>query len=229
MAVSKYKIKYKQWNDQARSKNHPSYKEYTLAKKALQQTERHQYNLKHIKFNNDLMRASSTDQNKVCSLMKKARGVASSTGTNRLETSVGTYTGKDVLEDFTAEAEYMGRIEGESPEYDNSFYRLCIEDNMYIFEFKGEEAVRIPKMSLEDLEKVLFTRMKPGKAADIYHLTVEHLRNSGAAAKQSILNLVNAVLDKIYYLTCPQIKIGVSTVIFKGKKKPVTKLNHTEL
>ena len=60
--------------------------------------------------------------------------------------------------------------------------------------------------------------MKPGKALNIYHLTVEH---AGAQAKHCILNLVNSILDKIYYLTCPQIKVGISSVIYKGKKKPV--------
>ena len=64
--------------------------------------------------------------------------------------------------------------------------------------------------------------MKSGKSCDIYKLTVEHLRNAGDKAKQCILNLVNDVISNIYYLTCPQIKKGLSSVIYKGKKKPAT-------
>ena len=78
-------------------------------------------------------------------------------------------------------------------------------------------------MTLADLDKILLSRMRPGKAPDIYHLTVEHLRNLGPSAKCSVLNLVNSVLDKIYFLSCPQIKLGVSSVLYKGKKKPVTR------
>ena len=62
-------------------------------------------------------------------------------------------------------------------------------------------------MTVQDLEKILHSRMKSGKAPDNYHLTVEHLRHAGAQAKHYIMNLVNSILDKIYYLTCPQIKV----------------------
>ena len=56
-------------------------------------------------------------------------------------------------------------------------------------------------------------------------LTVEHLRNAGENAKIHILKLVNDVIENIYYLTCPQIKKGLSSVIYKGKKKPLTSSN----
>jgi hypothetical protein len=65
--------------------------------------------------------------------------------------------------------------------------------------------------------------MRLGKAPDLYHLTVEHLRNCGKTAKKCILNLVNNILDEIYYLTCTQVKVGISSVIHKGKKKPITR------
>ena len=223
-AKAEYRIRYRQWNIMNRDKNHPTYLAYTEARKVLQRTERYERNLSYIYLNNKLMRAESGDRTVVYSMMKKARGVAgSSVKTTRLETPVGVYSGQDILEGFTADAEYLGRAETNSPEYDNHFYKMCIEDNYCIFEIIRECPERLPPMTLADLDKILWSKMRPGKAPDIYHLTVEHLRNLGPTAKSCVLNLVNSVLDRIYFLSCPQIKLGVSSVIYKAKKKPVTR------
>ena len=76
---------------------------------------------------------------------------------------------------------------------------------------------------MEDLELILNKKMKLKKACDIYQLTVEHLRYCGRSAKLSILNLINSIINNIYYLTCPQIKVGVGSSLHKGRKKPMTK------
>ena len=65
--------------------------------------------------------------------------------------------------------------------------------------------------------------MKPGKACDIYHLTVEHIRHCGSIAKTSILVLINRILADIYYLSCPEFKLGLGTAVYKGKNKSVSK------
>ena len=80
-------------------------------------------------------------------------------------------------------------------------------------------------MKISDLECILNKEMKLGKACDIYHLTTEHLRYAGTKAKLVILGLLNNILDNIYYLTCPQVKVGLSTSVYKGKKKPVSDSN----
>ena len=222
LAKSNYRRKYKIWNNQNRNKDNPIYSEYLAARKNLQHTVRYEDNLNNIKFNNKLMDAHARDKNKVYSLVKKSRGVVSRTETSLLETPVGTFAGQDILEGFTADAEFLGKADGECQEYDNEFYRMCIMDNFCILKFKGERTVKIPHMTMDDLNRILFSRMKPGKAPDIHHLTVEHLRNAGDKAKLCVLNLVNSILDEIYYLTCPQAKMGISSVIYKGKKKPVS-------
>ena len=94
-------------------------------------------------------------------------------------------------------------------------------DNSYIFEFKGEDAITIPDMKIEDLENILNKEMKLRKACDICKLTVEHLRYAGLDAKLVILRLLNEIIQNIYYLTCPQVKIGLSTAVYKGKRIPV--------
>ena len=128
-----------------------------------------------------------------------------------LKTPTGMYHGIDTLEGFTADAEHLGRTDGENSEFENEFYKVCKLDNHYIFEFKGDEAVKIPEMKLKDLEKILNNKMKLNKACDIYKLTVEHLRFSGHQSKQVLLRLLNDIISNIYYLTCPQVKLGLST------------------
>ena len=45
-----------------------------------------------------------------------------------METPVGCYYGADILEGFTADAEFLVRAEGVCPGYDNDFYKMCIID-----------------------------------------------------------------------------------------------------
>ena len=165
------------------------------------------------------------DKNNKRHFYKLIKNMRSSKGCNypsSLNTPTGIYHGDDILEGFTADAEYLGRAVGENSEFDNEFYKLCRLDNYYIFEFKGDEAVVIPEMKLHDLEEILTKEMKLNKACDVYKLTVEHLRFSGPQAKLVLLRLLNDIISNIYYLTCPQVKLGLSTAVFKGKKKPIS-------
>ena len=91
-----------------------------------------------------------------------------------------------------------------------------------MFDFKGEEAIKIPEMEMKDLNNIIFKDMNAGKVCDIYMLTVEHLRHAGEKARKNILNLVNDLINNIYYFTCPQVKQELSSVVFKGKKKLTT-------
>ena len=126
------------------------------------------------------------------------RGTQSKKSITTLYTPLGAYYGKDTLEGFAADAEFLGKKAGEKPEYDNAFYRLCIQDNQYIFELNEDHNIRIPEMKYEDLEKIIDEEMKKNKACDIYKLTAEHLKFAGPKARAVILNLVN---DKEYYQT----------------------------
>ena len=99
---------------------------------------------------------------------------------------------------------------------------IIIQDNLYIFDFKGENDMKIPRICMDDLEKIL-KNMKNGKACDIYKVTNEHLKYSGDEAKTVILNLLNDIITNISYLSCPQVKTGLGTAAYKGKKKPLSK------
>ena len=61
---------------------------------------------------------------------------------------------------------------------------------------------------------------KLGKACDNYKLTIEYLRFAGFYAEMVLLKLLNNILKNIHYLTCPQIKTGLSTMVYKAKRKP---------
>ena len=74
------------------------------------------------------------------------RGSQSKQKLTALYTPAGVYYGEDTLEGFTKDAEMLGKFVEESSEYDNYFYRLCIQDDQFIFDFTSEECMKIPKM-----------------------------------------------------------------------------------
>ena len=216
---------FKKWKKVGRpsSKSDSARIAYTSARSNLQKLRRYEDNLKTIRQNNFLMHSECHDRNKVYASMKKFRGESSNTMTSLLQTPIGTFQGDDVLEGFTADAEHLGKSNEASSRYDQKFYNLCKLDNLYIFDFEEDAHIDIPPMSLSQLDHILHSKMKLGKSCDIYHLTVEHLRYCGTSAKLLILDFINRILKDIYYLTCPQIKLGLGTTLHKGKNKPISK------
>ena len=169
------------------------------------------------------MHSTRHDRSSVYAMMKRERGAKTPGYTTLLHTPIGTYYGGDVLEGFAADAEHLARVTKDDEVTDKQFYRLCKLDNKYIFEVEKHSDIRIPPMTLGQLEDILNKRMKLGKSCDIYQLTVEHLRYSGADAKAQILKLLNRILSNISSLACPQLKLGLGTAIHKGKNKPFSK------
>ena len=217
------KTSFKAWKcaGKPRSKADPQWASYAEARANLQRLRRYHHNLANIKHNNHLMQLSRSNKSQIFKAIKKFRGDYSSTMTTVLQTPVGTFTGSDVLEGFAADTEHLGKSNEGSIWFDQGFYKLCKLDNIYVFELTSENPVYIPPMSMQQLDRILNTKMKSGKACDIYQLTVEHLRHCGSKAKQSILLFINRILLNIYYLSCQQIKLGLGTAIFKAKNKPV--------
>ena len=215
------------WKETGKSKDpgDASYIAYKSARSLFQRIRRQESTLKYIKQNNIIMQADKDNKRQFFSIIKNLRSTKMSKPPTTLHTPAGTYHGTNVLEGFTADAELLGQAVDTSPEFDNEFYKICILDNHYIFEFKGEDSVKIPDMKITDLEQILMKEMKLKKACDIYKLTVEHLRYAGDEAKHAILRLLNDIIHNIYFLTCPQIKKGLSTCIHKSKNKPLSDSN----
>ena len=210
------------WKNTGKIKNSNEFSQYKRARSSFQRRHRQESDFKNIKENNLIMNADHENKNEFFHHIKRTRNTKHDLPVTALNTPAGTFYGSDTLEGFAVDAEILGKFIGETQEYDNDFYRLCILDNHYIFEFKGEDSIKIPKMNIDDLEKILNKEMKLGKACDIYKLSVEHLRYAGLKSKLIILKLLNQIIDNIYYLTCPQIKKGLSTAVYKGKKKPIS-------
>ena len=82
------------------------------------------------------------DRSIVFARMKAARNVKSPAPT-KLVTLAGVYTGDDLLKGFAADSEILAKAKGESPEFDNNFYKMCILDNRYLFDFTGEDQIDI--------------------------------------------------------------------------------------
>ena len=169
------------------------------------------------------MHTHKTDRNKHLRLVQNIRRYKSKPSLTTLNTPAGTYHGTDILEGFAKDAELLGEFVGEAPQYDNQFYRLCIQDNKFIFDLKPKNYIKIPKVSITDLNNIIDKELKRGKACDIYKLTAEHLKNAGNDAKIAVLALINDIIENIEYLACPQIKVGIATAAYKGKRKPVSK------
>ena len=200
-------------------KSHYLRRNYCEARANFQKITRYSSNLLAIQQNNHLMFLNKSDKSKIFAAIRKARGDPPPSMTSVLHTQVGTFSGPDVLEGFAADTEHLGKSNEDNPGYNQEFYKLCKLDNMYVFEISVDNPVKIPPMTLAQLNKILNTKMKAGKACDIYHLTVEHLRNCGVDAKLHILNFINRILDNIYFMSCQQLKLGLGTAIFKGKNK----------
>ena len=207
------------------SKSDPTRTEYCQARSRLQFLRRHVEHLSNIKDNNYLMHLNHSNKSMIFKFMKKKLGNNPNTMPNVLHTPVGTYSNDDVLEGFAADTEHLGKSNENNEQFDQRFYRLCKLDNLYIFEFLSNEPLQIPPMTLKDLNHILHTKMKPGKACDVYQVTVEHLRHCGEQARLHILDLVNRILGNLHYLSYPQIKLGLGSAVFKGKKKSITRSN----
>ena len=224
-AQKKLKSLHRKWKKDGKPQDRldPAWAAYSKARSDFQRIARAEENRKFLRLNNSLMQACPSDRNKVYRTLKSVRNTREKATTSLLETPVGTYSGSDVLEGFAADAEFLGKPSNNEGPFDREFYDLCILDNLHIFSFKGDSQIRIPNMTMADLDKILKQKMKLNKACDYYQLTVEHLRYCGEPAKLCILQLINRIINNIYYLTCPQIKIGLGAAVWKGKNKPLSK------
>ena len=215
---------FKIWKQDGKPKDpdNTNFRIYKLARAKFQSVRRYCDNLGTIRSNNLLMHSHTSDRNKHFNLVKKMRGVQTKKSLSALHTPTGDYYGSDTLEGFASDAEHLGKSVGETAEYDNAFYRLCKQDNSFIFDFKNENHMKLPKMEFDDLEDIINKEMKNGKACDIYKLTAEHLKHAGREVKLVIMKLINDIIENIEYLACPQIKAGLGTAVYKGKRKPVS-------
>ena len=91
----------------------------------------------------------------------------------------GTYKGENVLEGFCANTEIL--CNKRDSEENSEFYKMCEDDLEIIIELSKDNDTQISHLTLPELKKIIFHRLKLNKACDIFKLTVEHLRYAGDA------------------------------------------------
>ena len=101
------------------------------------------------------------------------------------------------------------------------FYKMCVQDNIIIFDIACQEDIVIPHMTIQNLKDIIFKKLKLKKACDIYKLTVEHLRNAGELSLSLVLCLLNRIIDNLNYLASHQLNTAVASIVHKGKGKSV--------
>jgi hypothetical protein len=151
----------------------------------------------------------------VCQKLKKIRGEEiKNVNIPFIETLNGKYSGNNVLEGFCSNTEALCNDESETSNHE--FYKMCVKDNMMIFDIAVQEAITIPHMTLQNLKDILFKKLKLNKACDVYKLTVEHLRFAGDETLSLVLLLLNSIIDNINCLSSTQLNTAVASIVYKG-------------
>ena len=214
----------KKWRLAGRPKenSHPAKNDKLMSQRNLQKITRDSESFTAIKNHNELMGTYYADISQVCSKLKHIRGDnKKSLGIPSIETVCGIYEGRNVLEGFRANTEILCNEKSCESSERNQFYEMCVRDNMIIFEITSDENLPIPHIELSDLKDIIFRRLKLNKACDAYKLTVEHLRYCGDETLMLILFLLNSIIDNLNYLSSPQLNTSLTSIVYKGKNKPV--------
>ena len=162
------------------------------------------------------------DINQVFKKLKKVRGEnTSSSQIPHIETLDGVYTGIDVLEGFRKNTEIICN-DKETNTDDHTFHKECLFDDTILVDIANYEQPSIPEMTLENLKFILFSKLKPNKACDIYRLTIEHLRYCGDRTLTLILQLINLIIRDLSCLSSSHLNTSIASIIHKGKGKSVT-------
>jgi hypothetical protein len=223
-AYKEHEVICKKWRLSGRPKEntHPAKNAKLMSQRNLQKIARDSESSIAIKNHNELMDTYYSNMSQVCSKLKQIRGdKLKSLEIPVIETVCGIYEGRNVLEGFRANTEILCNEKSCESHEVNQFYEMCIKDNIIIFEITSDENVLIPHMQLTDLKDILFRRLKLNKACDVYKLTVEHLRYCGDETLTLILYLLNSIIDNLNCLSSPQLNTSLTSIVYKGKNKPV--------
>jgi hypothetical protein len=214
----------KEWRLAGRpqEKSHPARAAKLASQRRLQNISRESESSLAIKHHNELMDTYYSNLSQVSAKLKKIRGdKCKSMDIPLIKTICGTYEDVNVLEGFRSNTEKLCNEKPIESSGTNPFFQMCLEDNYIILDIISNENANIPHMQLSDIKDILFKRLKLNKACDIYKLTVEHLRYCGDETLCLILQLLNLIIDNLNYLSSPQLNTSLTSVMYKGKNKPV--------
>ena len=176
------------------------------------------------KLNDELMTSFKNNINDVYSTLKKFRRDATTRNDlDHIDTLAGTFHGEHILEGFASNTEILCGIDSsKAQKYDNEIYNRIKDDNHIILDLTTREQTLIDHINLSQLKHIIFKKLKPNKACDIFQLTVEHLRNAGDDTLATLVKIINLIIDNINCISSPQLNTSIATVVYKGKGKPVS-------
>ena len=105
------------------------------------------------------MECFNSNISQIFTILKKARG--ENLGMSEIpfiETLSGTYSGRNVLEGFCLNIELICNADEMPENFYNTFYKMCVEDNIIIFELSSQDKIRIPHMQISDLKTILYQK-----------------------------------------------------------------------
>ena len=154
----------KEWRRQGRPKdiNHPARIAKLSSQRNLQRIVRHEQSMKARKNHDDLMATFQQNISQVCNKLKKIRGEnVRNSDITFIETLNGPFSGNNVLEGFCSNTETLCNENDE--DLNHGFYKMCVQDNLIIFDIACQEEIRIPHMTLQNLKDILFKKLKLNK------------------------------------------------------------------
>jgi hypothetical protein len=162
----------------------------------------------------ELMDTQNKNISDVYKKLKKINGdTVKSSDIGEIQTFLGLYKGKNVLEDSRANTEHLCNEKSDKP-FSDDFLNRCDDDLVIINDIAEDEALEIPPITLQKLQEIIFKKLKANKACDIYKLSTEHLRYAGDKVLTLLCTFINRVLENMNYLA------AAASVIYKGKDKP---------
>ena len=203
---------------------HPAKALVCESRRRLQAIRRAEEHFKSVNLYDELMSTFSENINTLSSKLRKYKGEKYSYKEIKcIDTLAGQYLNQNVLEGFAANTEILcGSNDQKALKYDNKLHSRVVHDNMIIFDITSHEKEKIPHIDLKQLKEILFKKLKPNKACDIFMLTVEHLRNAGDDSLVILVKLLNYIIDNINHLSSPQLNTSIASIIHKGKGKPTS-------
>ena len=214
----------KKWRKAGRpqSSDHPTKHAKLQSQRKIQKISRNEEANKAKVNHDDLMATHNMNISDVCKKVKKIMGGNTKpTDIPEIETFKGTFKGENVLEGFRVNTEHLCN-EKTSTKFSDNFLHRCTEDLFIINEISNIEDLKIPPICPQALQHIVHKKLKKNKACDIYQLTPEHLKYAGDNVLNALCILINRVLDDINFLSAPEFKTSIASVIHKGKGKSKT-------
>jgi hypothetical protein len=171
----------------------------------------------------EIMEASSCNKKLFYKLVNKQRNTET-LYTEKLVVKEKTYENEAILEGWYEHFSTLAQpIENENYDenyrLDTEFDLICIEETIK----NGLNQEKLTQFTYKELTKAI-SSLNTGKAADLYGITAEHLKNGGTLLNNALLQIMNGILHQRKIPRC--MKKGLITPVYKKKKEKYHPTNY---